>query len=432
MARDERLRFTPWQAIKLVLLMPPLALYVLAKAWVLRLLVGKWRPAAGEADDPSRWDVVCISHVNWRHIWQRNHHTMAHLARRSKVLYINPVRLDTYCKHTPRHVLRHRRIRENLWHCELFVLPFETRSPIFQRLNLFILQARIRYRMWRHGFGPIILWFYFPSQRWLVGRMNERAVVYDIQDEYTQFRWAPFDTAEKEQQMLAEADVVFAGTDALYERKRPLARNIHFFGCGVDFDHFNTVYYRDKPRDLHRLRGNVTLGYFGLLDERIDRDLLFYLARERPEWNLVLIGPVNWSAFKPFTAPNVAFTDAKLYKDLPRYLAVFDICLMPFAMNDLTRHINPTKALEYFASGKPVVSTPIPDMVKYYSDVIYFGATPEEFLAQCERCLADFPAARRERGIQLARERSWQSVVGTMRKLIDEAIVRRGRMKTGG
>lgn len=425
MARDERLRFTPWQAIKVLLLMPLMAFYLLAKTCLLWLLIGKRRPAAERDDDPSHWDVVCISHVNWRHIWQRNHHTMAHLARRSKVLYINTIRLDTYCKHTPLHILRFRRIREDLWHYETFVLPLETQFPLFQRLNRFMLETRIRYRMKRHGFGPIVLWFYFPSQRWLVGRLEERAVVYDIQDEYGQFRWAPRDTEEKEKRLLAEADVVFAGTDALYERKRPLARNAHFFGCGVDFDHFHALYHRDKPRELRPLRGEVTLGYFGAIDERIDRDLLLYLTRERPNWNLVMIGPVNRTLFERFSAPNVAFTDAKRYDLLPRYLAFFDICLMPFVMSDLTRHINPTKALEYFASGKPVVSTPIPDMVKHYSDVIYFASTPKEFLAQCELCLADFPAERREHGIQLARERSWQFVVAAMRDLIDQAIVKR-------
>lgn len=426
MAHDRRFHFTPFQVFKVVLFGPPIALYVLIKTCVVRLLLGRQRSVTQSSGKSGQWDIVCISHVSWRHIRQRNHHTMAQLARRSKVLYINPIRLDTYCKHTPHHLLQFRKVCENIWHHEIFVLPFETQSPLFQRLNRFLLETRIRYHMKRLGFGPIVLWFYFPSQRWLTGCLGERAVVYDIQDEYSQFPWAPRDTAEKENQLLAEADVVFAGTDALYERKRPQARNNHFFGCGVDYDHFNTVYYRDRPREFRHLRGKVTLGYFGALDNRIDRDLLLYLSRERPDWNLVMIGPIVGGLFKRFSAPNVAFTGTKPYELLPRYLALFDVCLMPFVMSDMTRHINPTKALEYFASGKPVVSTPIPDMVKHYSDVIYFGSTPDEFLAQCETCLADFPADRRERGLHLAREKSWESVVTAMRQLIDEAIARKG------
>jgi len=422
MAHDRRLHYTPLQGLKTLLLLPLIALYVLVKTCVVRFLLGRQRPSAQNVGDPGRWDVVCVSHVNWRHIWQRNHHTMSQLARLSKVLYINPIRLDTYCKHTPWHLLRFRKVWKNIWQHEMFVFPLETQSPLFQRLNRFLLETRIRYHMKRLGFGPIVLWFYFPSQRWLTGCLGERAVVYDIQDEYPQFPWAPRDTAEKERRLLAEADVVFAGTDALYERKRSQARNIHFFGCGVDFERFNTVYYRDRRHELRHLRGKVTLGYFGAIDNRIDRDLLLWLVRERPDWNLVMIGPIVGGLFKRFSAPNVAFTGPKSYELLPRYLALFDVCLMPFAMNEMTRHINPTKALEYFASGKPVVSTIIPDMVKYYSDVIYFASTPEEFLAQCEACLANFPPERRERGLQLARERSWESVVASMREHIDQAI----------
>lgn len=425
MTRDQRLRITPIQAIKLIFLMPPIALFLLAKTCLLWLLASRYRPPKGAPDDPGQWDAVCLSHVNWKHIWQRNHHTMSHLARRSKVLYINTIRLDTFCKHTPRHILRTRKVRDNLWHAEIFMLPFETKWSLFQRLNRFLLETCIRFMMKRRGFGPVILWFYFPSQRWLIGHLNERAIVYDIQDEYSQFLWAPFDTEAKEKQLLGEADVVFAGTDALYERKQPLARNIHFFGCGVDFDHFHDLHWRDKPREFRSLTGSKTLGYFGVIDERIDRELLRHLVRERPDWNLVMIGPVNRAVFEEFKASNVVFTGARDYKVLPRYLAFFDVCLMPWALNELTLHINPTKALEYFASGKPVVSTPIPDMVKYYSDVIYFAATPEEFVAQCEACMADFPAERRDRGFQYARERSWESVVGAMRTLIDKAIADR-------
>lgn len=428
MAKDQRLRISPLQAISMFLLMPPIAAYVLAKTCVMRLLVGSWRPPAPDEDDPSAWDVICISHVNWEHVWQRNQHTATHLAAKSKVLYLNTIRLDTFAKHLPRHLLQLKKVANDVWHYETFVLPFETLLPVVQRLNRFMLRTRILYHMKQLGFRSSILWFYFPTHCSLVGKLDERAVVYDIQDEYSKFLWAPRDTAEREKQLLARADIVFAGTDALRESKSPLASGeVHFFGCGVDFDHFHNAYNRDKPRDLHKLKNKIQLGYFGLIDERVDSELLAYLAKQRPEWDFVMIGPVEKTIFNMFEAPNVAFVHAKPYSDLPRYLGLWSVCLMPFAINDLTRHINPTKALEYFASGRPVVSTPIPDMVKYYSDVIYFAETPEDFVAQCDACLADFPKERKEQGLQLARERSWESVVGEMRRLIDEVVARRQR-----
>jgi glycosyltransferase involved in cell wall biosynthesis len=367
--------------------------------------------------------VICFSHVNWDHIWQRNHHLVSRLAERSKVMYINTSRLDAFAKHTPIKKLRFRRERENLWRYEMFIFPYETLSPLVKRLNAFILETRVLYRMKRLGFGSPILWFFFPTHNYMIGRFNERAVVYDIQDEYSHFLWAPRDTAEREKNLLEAADVTFTGTDALFEQKSPLARGTtRFFGCGVDFDHFSRLYHRDPPRELRHLKNDIVLGYFGAIDERIDRELLLHLVRAHPDWDLVMIGPVLEGIFEPFEAPNVAWTGSKDYSLLPRFLSRFDVCLMPFAINELTRHINPTKALEYFASGRPVVSTPIPDMVKYYGDVIYFASTPDEFVAQCEEALRDFPPERRERGIELARERSWETVVAEMRKMIDGAI----------
>jgi glycosyltransferase involved in cell wall biosynthesis len=424
MAQDRRLKFTPWQALRTIVLMPPMAIYLLIKTAILHLIIRNRPLPSGDGLPPDQWDVVCLSHVNWRHVWQRNQHTMSHLARRSRVLYINAIRLDSYAKHSRFNKLRCKEVAPNVWHYETFVFPFETLSPFFQRLNLWMLETRIRYQLWRRGFGPVVLWFYFPSQRWLVGRLNERAVVYDIQDEYHLFLWAPRDTADRERRLLEhDADIVFAGTDALYERKRPLARGeTYFFGCGVDFDHFHNTYFREPRRDLHKLKNKIQLGYFGMIDERIDRDLLMYLSRQRPDWDLVMVGPILLAAFEPFEAPNVVFTRQKQYQELPYYLSLWNVCLMPFVMSELTRHINPTKALEYFASGKPVVSTPIPDMVKYYSDVIYFAETKEEFLARCEEAISHFPPERRERGLQLARERSWATVAAEMRKLITEVI----------
>jgi len=260
----------------------------------------------------------------------------------------------------------------------------------------------------------------------MIGRLGERAIVYDIQDNYEHFFWSSSDLPQRERELLAAADQVFTGTYTLYDKNRAFARVAEFIPCGVDFEFFNQV--RRKPlswpegfRGFYEKLRPPILGYFGLIDDRIDLALIAELARRRPEWQFLLIGPYDLvkEKFKPM--PNVHFTDQVEYADLPRHAQAFDVCLMPFLMNELTRAINPTKTLEYFALERPVVSSPIPDMMRFYGEAIDFATDADGWEKAIEKSLQPDPI-RLAKALEIARGRSWQAVIERFRSRTQEAI----------
>jgi glycosyltransferase involved in cell wall biosynthesis len=229
------------------------------------------------------------------------------------------------------------------------------------------------------------------------------------------------------------ADVMFTGGPSLYQAKQARHPNVHCFPSSVDAAHFRSA-REGQPSQVAEAVDQAglphpRLGFYGVIDERLDIGLLAYLAEHRPDWQFVLVGPVV--KIDPSTLPhrpNVHYFGQRSYDDLPRYLVGWDVCLLPFALNEATRFISPTKTLEYMAAERPIVSTPITDVAEPYGDVVYLGSTPEEFLAACDAALG---AAPEERARRAARMRevlagtSWDVTVAAMEKLIAEAVARK-------
>jgi glycosyltransferase involved in cell wall biosynthesis len=263
-----------------------------------------------------------------------------------------------------------------------------------------------------------VQWFYSPmTAPSLLDQFGAGPVVYDCMDELANFRYAPPDIGEREKLLLDRADVVFTGGYKLYESKSRHHGNAHFYGCGVDFTHYAMARQPETriPPELATLPRPV-LGYFGVIDERIDYDLLQHLAHAMPEASIVMVGPVVKvdEAALP-RAPNIHWLGQRAYADLPALVKSFDVCLMPFALNEATQYINPTKTLEYMAAGKPVVSTAVPDVVRNFTPIVDVAHSNAEFETAVKRALdsgrQDFIAA----GIDRARKASWGSIVGEMR-----------------
>jgi glycosyltransferase involved in cell wall biosynthesis len=217
----------------------------------------------------------------------------------------------------------------------------------------------------------------------------------------------------------------------MYEARQGLHPNLHLFPSSIDAAHFTAAIEPDTavPPDArpgHHRPGQPTLGFYGVLDERLDRDLLDAVAALRPDWSFVLVGPV--AKIDPATLPhrpNIAYPGQRPYAALPGYLKGWDICLMPFALNDATRYISPTKTLEYLAAGKPVVSTSVPDVLSGYREVVRFGDTPEAFVAACEATLNESPGERSERQARaraILAQTSWEATVARMADLLDAAV----------
>jgi UDP-galactopyranose mutase len=232
-----------------------------------------------------------------------------------------------------------------------------------------------------------VLWYYTPMALPFTRHLPKSAVVYDCMDELSAFRGAPPELTELERELFSIADVVFTGGQSLYESKRQQHESVYLFPSSIDKAHFakarRAVQDPEDQKDIPHPR----LGFYGVIDERLDIELLDKVAQLRPDWHFVIIGPVV--KIDPATLPrheNIHYLGGKSYQELPAYLAGWDVAMMPFARNESTRFISPTKTPEYLAGGKPVVSTSIKDVVRSYGHqgLAYISNTPADFVAASE------------------------------------------------
>jgi glycosyltransferase involved in cell wall biosynthesis len=275
-----------------------------------------------------------------------------------------------------------------------------------------------------------VLWYLSPlAASWSLGWLDARAVVYDCMDELSQFAGAPRRLVEYERFLLRHADVVFTGGHELWTKKREQHANVHCFGCGVEFEHFAQAADGSAPipPDIDFMQRPI-IGWFGVVDERVDHPLVGEMARLRPDWSFAMIGPIVKIDPNVLThAPNLYWMGGRDYATLPSYCRAFDVCFMAFALNAATEFINPTKALEYLATGRPCVSTPVRDVVRQYADVMDIERTPEGLVACIERALEAPDPERIRRGLERARAASWERTVEDMLGLVSAAVARRAR-----
>ena len=273
-------------------------------------------------------------------------------------------------------------------------------------------------------FARPIQWFYTPMPApAMIGAFGERAVVYDCMDELSKFRFAPTALVDRERYLMAQADVVFAGGYKLSQSKAKYHNNVHFFGCGVDVAHFATARSADLevPREIAALKRPV-VGYYGVIDERIDYELLRALASSLTDVELVMVGPVvKVDPSELPQADHIHWLGQRQYAELPAHVKGFDVCLMPFALNDATEYINPTKTLEYMAAGKPIVSTAVSDVVHNFTPVVAVANTYEEFVTAVRAAIERPSSEMIARGLEQARANSWESIVARMERIIRDA-----------
>jgi glycosyltransferase involved in cell wall biosynthesis len=242
-------------------------------------------------------------------------------------------------------------------------------------------------------------------------------------DELSSFAFAPPELAARERSLLDRADLVFTGGQSLYEAKRTRHPRVHAFPSSVDVPHFAKA--REPQAEPHdqSIVPRPRLGYCGVIDERMDLDLIRGIAERRPDWQIVMVGPT--AKLSPEQLPragNIHYLGMKSYDDLPSYLAGWDVAILPFARNDATRFISPTKTPEYLAAGRPVVSTSVRDVVRPYGDagLVRIADTPDAFVNAAELALAEGrpPAAADRYLAQLSWDRTWSA----MNTLLDGVI----------
>ena len=282
----------------------------------------------------------------------------------------------------------------------------------------------------RESIQRCVLWFYTPMAVPLARDLRPLATVYDCMDELSAFKGAPPLLVERERELFSLADQVFTGGHALYERKRGQHPHVHAFPSSVDVPHFAKARaVQDDPEDQKALP-HPRLGFYGVIDERMDLELLADLAAARPNWSFVLIGPVVKIEESCLPrAPNIHYLGSKSYDDLPRYASGWDVALLPFARNESTEFISPTKTPEYLAAGLPVVSTSIRDVVRPYRalGLAYIADSATDFAAACEAALSESTEQRLACADQILGQLSWDRTFREMAALVERALERRSR-----
>jgi len=270
-----------------------------------------------------------------------------------------------------------------------------------------------------------VLWYYTPMALPFTNTLAAQAVVYDCMDELSAFAGAPQRLRDLEEELFGRVDVVFTGGQSLYEAKRTRHANVHAFPSSVDVAHFATARtYTGEPPD-HQSIGRPRIGFFGVIDERMDYDLLRGVAAARPSWHLVLVGPT--AKIDPATLPraaNIHYLGPKSYAELPQYISCWDVAMLPFARNEATRFISPTKTPEFLAAGVPVVSTPITDVVRPYGEkgLVEIAKTPLEVVRKVEALLERPKEAWLAKVDRHLAAGSWDKTWAAMHKLMLDAL----------
>jgi UDP-galactopyranose mutase len=377
-------------------------------------------------------DILCFSHLRWDWVWQRPQHLLTRLARLGdrRVFFIEePLPPDEAWADDARPGWHFAEVAPGITRC---VPLFNASWPFYldeegadTRTMRRLLEELIRAQRVTNP----VAWVYTPLALPLLRDLELRAVAYDCMDELALFAGAPPEFGAREEALLARADIVFTGGRGMYEARVGRHPHVYLFPSSVDSDHFARALDPATPIPPDARPGAPTLGFYGVLDERLDRDLLAAIADLRPAWSFVLIGPVTKIAPEDLPRrPNTHYPGQRDYADLPGYLRGWDLCLMPFAHNDATRFISPTKTLEYLAADKPIVSTSVRDVVAEYHGVVRFADDAAGFAARCAAALDETATERKERlaaGHALLARTSWDGTAARMAAILDEAILRR-------
>ena len=374
------------------------------------------------------------SHLRWDFVWQRPQQLLSRFARTRDVLFIEePIFLDDAVRPSLEITEPHAGVHRVIPRLPAAFSDSEAAATVAIRAQLLELIGPTG--ALAHRFHAPVQWFYTPMPApAMLGVFDEVAVVYDCMDELAQFRFAPTELVQRERYLLARADVVFAGGRALAESKARFHDNVHFFGCGVDAAHFAAARESETevPAALASLPHPVA-GYIGVIDERLDYALLATLAEQLPDVTFAMVGPVV--KVDPRELPrrdNIHYFGQQAYDVLPAFMKGFDVCLMPFALNRATEYINPTKTLEYMAAGKPIVSTPIPDVLRNFVPIVEVADTANAYATAVRRALTEPDLARREAGIARAQQSSWEQITVDMSRLMEGAAVTRQRRRQPG
>lgn len=379
-------------------------------------------------------NIICFAN-DWHNDPTSKHQVMKLLSQKNRVLWVNSIgmrkpgasssdlkrifsKLRSFMKGLER-------INENLFVFTPIVLPLPS-SAWARHINAFLLRISLWYYRRELGMKEFQLWTFVPTMVELARKMGEKKLIYYCVDEWSKFSFMDSEAMrEMEIRLMKKSDIVFVTAGHLYRDKVQFNKNTFLVEHGVDHEHFSRALnepHENIPDDVKDVKKPI-LGFFGLVHEWIDLDLIEYTAKEKPDWSFVFIGKssVDISRFQQYA--NVYFLGQKSYESLPAYCKVFDVGLIPFAINELTLNVNPIKLREYLSAGLPVISTALPEVEKY-SDIVGVAHSKNEFVALAEKTLnTDTSDESKKRSLRMAGE-TWQNKIEYMSRCIIEEHMR--------
>jgi len=362
-------------------------------------------------------NIICFSHLRWDFVFQRPQHLLTRFSRSFRVFFIEEPVFDA----TGADYYSYHNRGENIQ----VVVPHLSHGKDASE-NIIKLKALLANFMENKNLADYAFWYYTPMALEFSRKYLPELVIYDCMDELSAFKFAPEELKTLEKELLKKADIVFTGGQSLYEAKKNQHANMYAFPSSIEKEHF------EKARQIKKAdtpNSEPTLGFYGVIDERFDIDLIREIANNRPGWKIQLVGPVV--KIDPATLPknsNIDYLGSRNYQDLPEIIAQWDIALIPFLLNESTRFISPTKTPEYLAAGLPVISTPIRDVVNPYGKykLVSIGASGQDFIAAADEILADKAKEKWLSKVDaFLAQNSWDKTCSNMIRLINETIENR-------
>jgi len=360
-------------------------------------------------------DLLCFSHLRWNFVYQRPQHLMSRFAKERRVFFFEEPVYDAPSQYNE--------IFDDEESGVCVVTPHITSD---NRDNIESLRHLLQIFMASMDIENYVAWYYTPLALQFSDHLKPGLTVYDCMDELSSFNFAPPELKKWEQKLFNKADIVFTGGMHLYEAKKDQHKNVHGVPSGIDTGHFIQARQELKdPKDQISIP-HPRIGFYGVVDERFNIELLRSIAEQKPEWHFIVIGPT--AKIDPSILPkgkNLHFIGMRDYKELPQYLAGWDVAMMPFALNEATRFISPTKTPEFLAAGKPVVSTSIHDVLHPYGDkkLVSIADTPHEFIAAIEQYLVTERGKKWMKDVDdLLKTMSWNDIYRRMDDLMNKTV----------
>jgi len=378
-------------------------------------------------------NVLYLSCAPWGFLWSRPQQIPSRLAERGSIniLYVqDPIYLfpqSLIASYRKKDVFLRKKVTDNLSVTNLFLPAFFGRLEFLkEKYGSIVLRSRLKYL----NFKPEVAIFYSYTYAFLLPSLNSMniKIVYDCPDDFSAFSGVPdvSKALRTEENLIADSSVVTAVSKVLCKRISKINSHCFYVPNGVDFDHFHKARWLvDKPQEISPLPHPI-VGFIGSVEDWINIELICKLAQSHPEYSILLIGPVTFGLEELQKYPNIIMLGARKYESLPSYLSCIDVCLIPFKINRLTSASNPVKLYEYLATGKPVVSTPLPEVCDNVSELVYISKDDEDFIRKVEEAVEepkkpDYEAMVARR-VRFAEDNSWEKRIDVFEKLLRQTL----------